>query len=126
MWVDEMKNEMRFGAEPTQATAAMKKLQVDVEKLQDAVKLLEQQMAKLPAAKNEEDVTEEKLSDPSHEAAVKMLRCKHCSHMRMPHRSNPHYTCGLRHETIEPYWTCGLFEAKHRQSVAATPSHASH
>ena len=52
------------------------------------------------------------------EAAVKCQRCKNCKYMRMPHRSNAHYSCQVRHTNIEPTWTCKLFNDKHNQKIS--------
>jgi hypothetical protein len=87
-------------------------LQAEVGRLQEAISKIKTQMSKLSETKTEAEVTEARLLEQPHEAAGKCRRCRSCSHMRLPHRSNPHYACTARHSNIEPTWTCGLFRDK--------------
>jgi hypothetical protein len=57
------------------------------------------------------------IGNPPHVATEKCQRCKSCKYMRMPHRSNAHYTCEVRHTTIEPTWTCDLFYDKKSKDI---------
>lgn len=88
------------------------KLKDDVEKLRSELRRLEAQVAALSNAGSKKIITDMKQFEKPYETAVKFQRCKNCSNMRMPHRSNPHYTCTIRQSIIEPKWTCGLYSDK--------------
>lgn len=84
-------------------------MQNEVEKLQEQVRRLEIQMAELSHADMGNIAQDTKTSEPPHPAIGKCQLCKRCSHVRMPHKSNPHYSCGARHTNVEPSWTCELY-----------------
>ena len=90
----------------------VKKMSDKLEKLRDDVRRLEIQMAALSNINNEKIISDVTAGSQPHEAAGKCQRCKSCTHMRMPHRSNEHYSCMARHANIEPNWTCGLYNDK--------------
>lgn len=45
-------------------------------------------------------------------ATEKCRYCKQCKHMRLAHRSNPHYSCEIQHVNVEAKWTCKLYTDK--------------
>jgi hypothetical protein len=109
---------MQNNNEKTQMTVYMEKLQNNVEKLRDDVRRLEMRMATLSNLDTEKIARDIESGEPPHEAAAKCQRCRSCKYMRMPHRSNVHYTCEVRHTTIEPTWTCGLYYDKRNQKIS--------
>lgn len=103
-------------------TAAVETLQDDVKALQDNIRRLEIQLAALSHVNTGKILNEVEAGDPPHPAVGKCQQCKSCKNARMPHKSNPHYTCGLRHKAIEPTWTCGLYHDKNRQNISEPAS----
>jgi ribosomal protein L32 len=81
----------------------------EVEKLRCELRRLEAQVAVLSNSGCKKTIKDTELLETPYEATGKLNRCKNCSSMRMPHRSNPHYTCTIRRSTIEPNWTCGRY-----------------
>jgi hypothetical protein len=79
----------------------------ELKKLQDDVRRLESQVEALTKSNSEKKSNDVAAWGPLHVAATKTERCRNCKYIRLPHKSNPHYTCQLRHETVEPTWTCG-------------------
>ena len=114
-----MRNEMQCNNEQTQKS-------VNIEKLQEDLRRLELQVAALSNANMVKAFKTVEAGEPPHVAATKCQMCKHCSHMRMPHRSNPHYTCDARHATIEPTWTCGLFNDKTNHGIVEPTAMCGH
>lgn len=101
----------------------MKKLQEDMEKLQEDLRRLEIQVAALSTVEIRKTIRDVAADEPPHAATGKWERCKNCKNMRMPHRTNAHYTCELRHATIEPTWTCGLYNDKHNPRTVEPVAH---
>jgi ribosomal protein L32 len=100
-----MRNEMQNSVENTRTP-------VTIEKLQDDIRRLEIKVAGLSNVNASKTINDVEVGEPPHTAIGKCQRCKNCKHMRYPHRSNPHYTCEVRHSTIEPTWTCGQYDNK--------------
>lgn len=121
-----MKNVMQYDFEKTGKPVTIEELQDEVEKLQDDLRRLEIQVAGLSNTDIGTIVKNVEAVDSPHPATGKCQRCKSCMNMRMPHRSNPHYTCELRHSTIEPAWTCGLYKDKNNQRIAEPVSYCEH
>lgn len=82
------------------------RLKDDVEKLRCELRKLEAQVAALSNSGCKKTIKDMELLETPYKATGKLNKCKNCSSMRMPHRSNPHYTCTIRHSTIEQNWTC--------------------
>jgi len=90
----------------------------ELKKLQDDVRRLEAQVAALSNVNVGKIIREVETGEPPHPATGKLQRCKSCKYMRLPHKSNAHYTCELRHSTIESTWTCGLYNDKKNQKIS--------
>jgi hypothetical protein len=89
----------------------------ELEKLRNDVRRLEIQVATLSSVDPGKIARVVGADEQPHAATEKGQRCKTCKYMRMPHRSNAHYTCEVRHTTIEPTWTCGLYYDKKNQRI---------
>jgi chromosome segregation ATPase len=124
--VEKSRDEMKNDIEKTQKTVSIKKLQDDLENLRDEVRRLETKMAALSNVETAKIAGDADASEPPHEATGKCQRCKNCKHMRYPHKSNAHYTCALRHETIETTWTCGLFNDKNKPKILEPVAYCGH
>jgi hypothetical protein len=117
--VKKMRNEMQNSVENTRTP-------VTIEQLQEELKRLEIQVAALSNANTGKVFQTMEAVELPHLAAGKCQMCKHCSHMRMPHRSNPHYTCDAQHSTIEPNWTCGLYHDKKIHEMIKSTAYSGH
>lgn len=121
-----MSDEMKYGIVKTGKPVTIEKIQYDLQLLRNEVKNLEIQMTTITntyVGKINEDV---EASQPPYPTMVKCQRCNKCKNIRMPHKSNPHYTCTLRHATIEPTWSCGLFSDKKGQKKSASVAFVGH
>jgi hypothetical protein len=98
----------------------------ELKKLQDSVRRLETQVAALSNSDAGKIARDVMVGELPHEAASKCQRCKSCKYMRMPHRSNAHYSCEVRHTTIEPSWTCSLFYDKKNQKIFEPGAYCGH
>jgi len=99
---------MEYNNEKARKAVPIEKLQDDVDKLREDIIRLELQMAMLSNLNTGTNTSAVEACEPPYPATEKLQRCKNCKYMRMPHRSNSHYTCNVRHSTIEPTWTCKL------------------
>ena len=117
---------MQNNIEKTQMTFSLEKLQKDVENLRDDVRRLENQMATLSNVEAGTIIRDVDAGESPHEVTGKSQMCKRCKSMRMPHRSNAHYTCEMRHTTIEPTWTCEFFNDKKNQRVSEAGATCGH
>lgn len=108
---------MQYNIEKTQNPKPIEKLQDDITNLQKEVRRLEIQVATLFNADAEKSVSGMEAWETPHTASDKFQRCKNCKYMRLPHKSNAHYTCNVRRATIEPTWTCQLFYDKNNQRI---------
>jgi hypothetical protein len=103
---------MQYDFEKTRKSPTIERLQNDVEKLRDNVRCLEFQISAIA------DVNLGKIGRPvetvelPYPATGKFQRCKNCTHVRLPHKSNPHYTCDVQHASIEPTWICAAYCSK--------------
>jgi len=95
----------------------------ELKKLQDDVRRLQLQVAALSNANAGKIIRVVETGESPHTATEKFQMCKSCKHMRLPHKSNPHYTCELRHSTIETKWTCGLYNDKRNQKIVEPAAH---
>ena len=112
-----MKNGTQFDIEKTENPVTIEKLQYDLQKLRLEVRSLQIQVAKSSNIDISKNINAVEEGEFPHETTAKCQRCKSCKYMRMPHKSNPHYTCTLRHQTIETTWTCAQFSDKKSQSI---------
>lgn len=119
-----MRNEQQHDNKKTQKSIAIEKLQNEVEKLQDEVEKLQGEQRKLGTQVEaafgvniEKTTSTVETFEQPYPATGKCRRCKSCKHVRLPHRSNPHYTCEMRHATIEPTWTCGSYYDKKNRDI---------
>ncbi len=101
---------MENNIEKTQKMVVIEKLQNDVEMLQEDINRLKMQVAALSTTDLGKQARDMEACDSPHTATDKFQRCKKCKYMRMPHKSNAHYSCNVRHAIIEPTWTCGLYD----------------
>ncbi len=108
---------MEYKIEKTCKSVSAEKLQDDVEKLQEDIRRLENQMVALQNIGTGKTTSVAVECEPPYPATEKLQRCKSCKYMRMPHKSNAHYTCNVRHSTIEPTWTCELYYDKNNQGI---------
>lgn len=100
---------MEYNNEKARKAVPIEKLQDDVDKLREDIIRLELQMAALSNLNAGTYTSAVETFEPPYPATEKLQRCKSCKYMRMPHRSNAHYTCNVRHSTIAPTWTCDLY-----------------
>lgn len=107
-----MSDVMEFEIKRTRKSVTIGILQNEVEALQDELRRLEALVAAVSIGNIEKTHRDVEALEPPHEAIGKCQMCKSCKHMRLPHRSNAHYTCDMRHTTIEPKLTCGSYEDK--------------
>jgi len=119
---DEMQNDIDKAGKPI----TIARLQDDLQKLRNEVRNLEIQVAALANPDIANSTRKVECGESPHPATTKCQKCKSCKHMRMPHKSNAHYTCGLRHENIEPSWTCGLYHDKKSQSTLEPSAYCGH
>ena len=112
-----MKDAMQYDIDKPGKPITIEKLQDDLQKLRNDVRTLEIQVAALSNPEIVNSIGKVEFGAPPHPTSVKCQKCKSCKHMRMPHKSNAHYTCVLRHENIEPSWTCGLYHDKKSQNT---------
>ena len=124
--VKKMRDEMQYDIEKTRKSVSIEKLQDDMEKLQDDVRRLEIQVAALSNVNIGQIISDVEAGEPPHAAIGKFQMCKSCKHMRYPHKSNAHYTCDVRHATIEPTWTCGRYNDKKNQRIVEPVAYCGH
>lgn len=117
---------MKHDIDKTPKPITIEKLQDDLEKLEDNLRSLEVQVTMLSNDEIGKPISAIEAGEPPHLAIGKFQRCKSCKHMRLPHRSNAHYTCVLRHESIEPTWTCGLYRDKKNQGILEPVDYCGH
>lgn len=117
---------MEHNNEKARKAAPIEKLQEDVDKLREDIRSLEIQVAGLSNLNAGKTASAVDACELPHLATEKQQRCKSCKYMRMPHRSNAHYTCNVRHSTIEPTWTCELYNNKNNQMISEPGTYCGH
>ena len=121
-----MKNETQYDLDKTRKPITIEKLQEDMKKLQNEVRRLEIQVAAVSNVSVGDTTRGVEVGASPQPATTKLQMCKSCKHMRLPHKSNPHYACGLRHENIEPRWTCEQYSDKNKQRLAEPAAYCGH
>ena len=110
-------NEMKMDADTAHGRMNLGTVQKDVEKLRQDLKMLESQLAALsPSGSNKTPVASKNVEVP-HPTEKKGMRCKSCKHLRLPHKSNPHYFCQMQNIIVDSKLTCGLHTQNERCKI---------
>ena len=101
-------NEMKMDADTAYGRMNLEAVQKEVEKLRQDLKMLESQLVALSPSESNKTPVASKYVEVPHLTEEKSMRCKTCKHLRLPHKSNSHYSCQMQNTIVDPKLTCDL------------------